>query len=319
MNERLTFTHMIKDELSQKEVSVSCAKSIIASFIKLNGNIILSKNNTRLVLRTETSSTAKYLYKLLKIYYKDILVSFSYLKSMKLYKSIEYLININQGTNQIFDDLKIDLLEDKIPYHLQDKEDKIRGYFIGSFLASGSCTDPVSSNYHLEIVVNDENYANSIIKMSNKIKSAKFDFKSIKRRNKYVIYLKKSDQIANFLAFINADNSCMKFEDIRMDRDFSNTTNRLMNCDSYNFKKTLENSKKQIEEIEFIDKILGIDNLQNEKLKALCKARITNPEANYNELAEIISTEMGTKVSKSNVNHLFIRLRKMVEDYERKD
>ena len=69
MNERLTFTHMIKDELSQKEVSVSCAKSIIASFIKLNGNIILSKNNTRLVLRTETSSTAKYLYKLLKIYY----------------------------------------------------------------------------------------------------------------------------------------------------------------------------------------------------------------------------------------------------------
>lgn len=319
MNERLTFTHMIKDELSQKEVSVSCAKSIIASFIKLNGNIILSKNNTRLVLRTETSSTAKYLYKLLKIYYKDILVSFSYLKSMKLYKSIEYLININQGTNQIFDDLKIDLLEDKIPYHLQDKEDKIRGYFIGSFLASGSCTDPVSSNYHLEIVVNDENYANSIIKMSNKIKSVKFDFKSIKRRNKYVIYLKKSDQIANFLAFINADNSCMKFEDIRMDRDFSNTTNRLMNCDSYNFKKTLENSKKQIEEIEFIDKILGIDNLQNEKLKSLCKARLTNPEANYNELAEIISSEMGTKVSKSNVNHLFIRLRKMVEDYERKD
>ena len=319
MNERLTFTHMIKDELSQKEVSFSCAKSIIASFIKLNGNIILSKNNTRLVLRTETSSTAKYLYKLLKIYYKDILVSFSYLKSMKLYKSIEYLININQGTNQIFDDLKIDLLEDKIPYHLQDKEDKIRGYFIGSFLASGSCTDPVSSNYHLEIVVNDENYANSIIKMSNKIKSAKFDFKSIKRRNKYVIYLKKSDQIANFLAFINADNSCMKFEDIRMDRDFSNTTNRLMNCDSYNFKKTLENSKKQIEEIEFIDKILGIDNLQNEKLKSLCKARLTNPEANYNELAEIISSEMGTKVSKSNVNHLFIRLRKMVEDYERKD
>lgn len=319
MNERLTFTHMIKDELSQKEVSVSCAKSIIASFIKLNGNIILSKNNTRLVLRTETSSTAKYLYKLLKSYYKDILVSFSYLKSMKLYKSIEYLINVNQGTSIIFEDLKIDLLEDKIPYHLQDKEDKIRGYFIGSFLASGSCTDPVSSNYHLEIVVNDENYANSIIKMSNKIKSAKFDFKSIKRRNKYVIYLKKSDQIANFLAFINADNSCMKFEDIRMDRDFSNTTNRLMNCDSYNFKKTLENSKKQIEEIEFIDKILGIDNLQNEKLKALCKARLTNPEANYNELAEIISSEMGTKVSKSNVNHLFIRLRKMVEDYERKD
>ena len=317
MNDKISFTHAIKDELAQKDISKTCAKSVIGAFIKLNGNVVFSKDNDRLILKTETSSTAKYIYKLLKENYPFSLISFSFRKRMKLYKATEYLININGGVPDLFKDLKMDLLEDKIPYELQDKEEKIKGYLIGTFLASGSCTNPVSSNYHLELVVNDENYTHSLLKMINKIKSVKFEFKMIKRRSKYLIYLKRSDQIANFLVFINADNSCLEFENIRMDRDFSNSTNRLMNCDSYNFKKTIENSKKQIEEIGVVEKKLGVDNLQNAKLKALCKARLSNPEANYSELAQIISEELDETVSKSNVNHLFIKLRKMVENYEK--
>ncbi len=316
MNEKISFTHSIKDEIATLETKKSAAKSIIAAFIKLNGNIVFSNNHDRLILKTETPSTAKFLYKILKENYPFLLMNFSYLKSMKLYKATEYLININSDVEVLFKDLKMKLLENKIPYELQDKEDKIKGYLIGTFLASGSCTDPVSSNYHLELVVNDEDYAFSLIKMINKIKSVKFDFKVIKRRSRYVIYLKKSDQIASFLAFINANNSCLEFENVRMDRDFSNSTNRLMNCDSYNFKKTIENSKKQIEEIKYIDHKLGIDNIQNVKLKTLCKMRLNNPEANYSELAELVSNELDQTVSKSNINHLFIKLRKMVETYE---
>ena len=44
--------------------------------------------------------------------------------------------------------------------------------------------------------------------------------------------------------------------------------------------------------------------------------RLNNPEANYSELAELVSKELDETVSKSNVNHLFIKLRKMVETYE---
>lgn len=317
MKDKISFTRAIKDELASKDVSKAFAKSVIASFIKLNGNVVFSRNNNRLVLKTETSSTAKYIYKLLKENYPYLMISFSFLKSMKLYKATEYLINVNSGAYELFEDLKLNLLEDKIPYDLQDKEEKIRGYLVGTFLASGSCTDPISSNYHLELVSNDENYAHALIKMINKIKSIKFDFKMIKRRNKYLVYLKRSDQIANFLAFIGADNSCIEFENIRMDRDFSNSTNRLMNCDSYNFKKTIENAKKQIEEINIVENKLGVDNLQNEKLKVLCKARLANPEANYSELAQIVSEELDETVSKSNINHLFIKLRKMVDNYEK--
>ena len=318
MKSKISFTHSVKDELAQKSLNKTQAKSLLGAFIKLNGNIILSKGNARLILKTETSSTAKYLYRLLKENYPYLLISFSYLKSMKLYKSIEYLLNVNVGASDLLKDLSMNLLEDKIPYVLQDKEEKIKFYLIGTFLASGSCTDPISSNYHLELVLNDESYANALLKMINKIKTTKFDFKLIKRRNKFLIYLKRSDQIANFLAFINADNSCIEFENIRMDRDFSNSTNRLMNCDSYNYKKTIENAKKQIEQINIVESKLGIDNIQNEKLKVLCHARLDNPEANYSELAQIVSEKLDTTTSKSNINHLFIRLRKMVENYEKK-
>lgn len=104
-------------------------------------------------------------------------------------------------------------------------------------MASGSCNDPVSSNYHLEIVLKDEEFANQVIKLTNKIKNINFNFKLIKRRNSYVVYLKKSDLISDFLAFIEANASCIKFENVRVDRDFSNVTNRLLNCDTYNYKK----------------------------------------------------------------------------------
>ena len=155
---------------------------------------------------------------------------------MKLYKSTAYLINVIDGVEEIIKTLPVDLLNSKIPYELHNKEDKIRGYLVGTFLASGSCNDPHTSNYHFEFSFSELEYANSILKLTNKIKSTSLNFKITQRRNKHIVYLKRSDQISDFLAFLNANNSCIEFENIRMDRDFSNTTNRLMNCDSYNFK-----------------------------------------------------------------------------------
>ena len=164
------------------------------------------------------------------------------------------------------------------------------------------------------MAVKDEKYAESIIKLINKLKM--FPFKVAKRRNQFIIYLKRSDKISDFLNYINANTACLDFENIRIDRDFANSNNRLMNCDSYNYKKTMEISRKQIGYIKTIDKYLGIDNLQNVKLKLLCKARLENPEANYNELAEIISEQLDQSVSKSNVNHLFMKIKTMAEEYD---
>ncbi len=315
MLEKISFTKLIKEELTTNTYKESEIKSLLAAFIKVNGIISFSNDGEKLTLKTENANIAKFIYGLLKERYPRAIVSFSFVKVMKLYKSTSYLINIVSGVEDIIKGLPVDLLNSKIPYELHNKEEKVRGYLIGTFLASGSCNDPHTSNYHLEFSFNDEEYATSILRLTNKIKSTIFNFKTIKRRNKYVVYLKRSDQISDFLAFLNANNSCIEFENIRMDRDFSNTTNRLMNCDSYNFKKTLDIANKQIEYIKLIDEKLGIDNIQNIKLKTLCKLRIDNPEANYNELASLLSEELEETISKSNVNHLMIKIKKMAESF----
>ena len=133
------------------------------------------------------------------------------------------------------------------------------------------------------------------------------------RRNKYILYFKKSDRIAEFLALIGAVNSCMDFENIRIDRDFINSTNRLSNFDTANMKKTYETALKQIEEIKEIKKIIGFETLSNPKMAILCRLRLENEQATMKELATLMSEELGYTISKSNVNHLFRAIHELYE------
>ena len=316
MQEKVSFTQDIKEELSMNSYSAIESKSLLAAFIKLSGSLRFTNHGEILTLKTENATIAKFIYRLVKEQFPNVIISFSFVKVMKLYKATTYLINISQGLDELIKDINLDFLNSKIPYELHNKEDKVRAYLIGTFLASGSCNNPATSNYHFEFACNDEEYAHSILKLINKIKTATLNFKIIKRRNKYIVYLKRSDQISDFLAYLNANHSCIEFENIRMDRDFSNTTNRLMNCDSYNFKKTIEIANKQIELLKTIDNKLGINNIQNVKVRTFCQVRMANPEATYQEIAELMSEKLEETVTKSNVNHIVIKIKKMVEDFK---
>ena len=135
--------------------------------------------------------------------------------------------------------------------------------------------------------------------------------KIVKRREQFIIYFKKSDQIANFLIMIGAVNSCIEFESVRVDRDFINSTNRLTNMDTANLKKAIETGKRQIAEIKLIDEKLGIKNIKNEKLRIICELRLENEAMTLNDLAALLSEKMDKPVTKSNVNHLFRNLHEM--------
>ena len=148
-----------------------------------------------------------------------------------------------------------------------------------------------------------------------RLKNVSFTPKVALRRDKYIVYLKRGDQIADFLSLIGASNSCIEYEDARVQRDFMNSTNRLENFDVANMEKVYNTGQKQIEEIRLIDKVLGIDNISNEKLKLLCKIRLNNESASLSELATLLGEEMNLTISKSNVNHLFRNLHKMYEKY----
>ena len=83
--------------------------------------------------------------------------------------------------------------------------------------------------------------------------------------------------------------------------------------DTANMKKTYENAMRQIEEINLINKRLGIENLTTLKMRTLCKLRLENEGASLQELSELLSEALGKPVSKSNVNHLFRSLHQVYE------
>ena len=121
---------------------------------------------------------------------------------MKLKKNNVYLVQVNNKGIEILEDLQI-YKNGKLDHNptkdiLKNSQD-LRAYLMGSFLASGSVNDPTSKHYHLEVVTHSEKHAEFLTKLI-----AKFDLnaKVIKRRNVYVVYLKKSEEISDFLRVI---------------------------------------------------------------------------------------------------------------------
>lgn len=316
MENNISFTKTIKEELTTLKLSAEGRVSLLSAFVRNNGSLVFSNNKEILVIKTENASIAKYIYQSLKEVYKDLAITISYRKSMNLYKNTQFLLNVNDRVNEVLKDFSINFLEDKIPYILTSKDERISCYLAGCFLASGSCNSPVSSNYHLEISSKDMVYSNNLLKVIEKIKSFSFHFKIIKRKTNYVVYLKRSDEIASFLAFINANNSCLDFENIRVDRDFSNITNRMINCDTYNYNKSIKKANEQFELIKLIDSRLGINNIEDVRLKELCRLRTNNLEASYQELATLLSEKLNKKINKALISRLFIKLETLGEIYK---
>lgn len=313
MQNTITFTQQVKEEIASNTYeSKDRLRALLAAFIKINGTLTFKNKETILLAKTENAKIAKFIYSNLKdIYNADI--SFEYHQKKSLKKKRVYHISVNTMSDEIIEDLEITFLEGKISKNIVRNDDTIAGYLAGAFLASGSINSPKSSNYHLEISLNNENYAKWMIHLFKRYKNIDIVPKIAPRRNKYILYFKKSDRIAEFLALIGAIQSCMDFENIRVDRDFMNSANRLSNFDTANMKKSFETATRQREEILIIDKKYGIKNINNYKMKILCRLRLDNESSSLKELAELLSEEIGEPVTKSNINHLFRGIHELYE------
>ena len=136
--------------------------------------------------------------------------------------------------------------------------------------------------------------------------------KIAKRKERYIVYLKDSEKISDFLAITGAVNSKLKFENIKAIKDVKNQTNRAVNCDEANINKILKASTLQIEAIEKIDRILGLENL-NDDLKELSKLRLENEEYSLEQLG----AKMSKPLSKSAVNYRFKKIFDIAENLKK--
>ena len=305
MVNKITFSQIVKEELvSEVVLSKERLFALLSAYIRINGVLSFQNKKTVVILKSDNAKIIKFIYSSIKDNFPDYEISLQYKKSSRNKKKTNYILTINDA-EALLNELSVSFLEGKISKEIVYSDETISGYLAGSFLASGSINSPETSNYHLEISVVSENYAKWLAKLFGKYKKIEMSPKIIKRRDRYVIYFKKSDQISNFLIMIGAANSCMEFENQRAYRDFSNSANRLTNSDIANMEKTIRIAKEQIKEIKYIDEVLGIHNFHNQKKELLCYYRLENDSLSMSDLARKMSEELGYTVSKSNINHLF--------------
>ena len=317
MDKTVAFARNVKEELLKKEYTGEEKRMILSGFLLNCAKI--SSSSPYLTIKSEIANCIQFFYKVLKDEY-GIEGYIHFKKNSNLKKSMYYYLSIKE--EKIFDILsKEDIFsqgEMKVSSSLKGKRFKF--YLIGLFLSSGSVNNPYSNktSYFLEISFVKKDDVSVILKKLNSFKNEKtMNFKMIQRRGRYIIYLKKSDQISVFLSYIGATTCMFEFENARIERDDINTINRLTICDLSNMKKSLKVAK---EDIKLIDTLLSIKpmSLFDDKTQYVIKTRKDNPEMNFREIASYICENYYVQLTKSGVVHILTSLRKQASDYIKK-
>jgi cell division protein WhiA len=300
----MSFASETKKELTNIEVKDCCASAELSALIRMNGSLSFSNQMLVVNIQTENAAIARRIYTLIKKGY-DTPVELLVRKKMRLKKNNVYIVRIKEDTKKILEELKI--LGENFTFIHNISEDLIkkkccrRSYLRGAFLAGGSVNNPETSSYHLEIFSLYSEHNDALSELMN---SFGLNSKTLERKKGFITYLKEAEKITEFLNIIGAHNALLRFEDVRIVRDMRNSVNRLVNCETANLNKTIGAALRQVENIKFIERHVGLQILPD-KLREIAELRVNYQDVTLKELGEMVS---GGTISKSGINH---RLRKI--------
>ncbi len=313
----MSFTTDIKQEIANSKLEIHCQRAQLSALIQLTSSLTISKGNLGILIRSESPTTSKRIMFLLKSLY-DADTSLQVAKKTNLKKNNVYTIEINEDGRKILEDLGLYSsrgLETHPGYEIIMRNCCAAAYLAGAFLAYGSCNDPANTNYHLEIALQEIEYANFIVKLISR-----FDMKAkiAKRRSRYIVYLKKADYVSDFLALIKAHDAMMRFEDERIARDLKNSLSRIDNCEIANVEKSIRAGQKQLQAI---SKIIEHDKFDTmgEKLMNVADIRVRYPEASLLELCDFYQKNYGEVISKSGMKHRLNKIESLADSLEEKE
>ena len=303
----MSFATGVKEDLARIVSSRSCCrKAELAAFLRLNGNIRQEEAGVSLSMVTENAAIARKIFTLAKgcglnsqiaVHRKARLKKnqvFSLRTSpqealQKLLKDLHFLPDAGRwrGLGSAFESAII------------KGECCKRAYLRGVFQAAGYISDPEGA-YHLEISLPDLQQVQIVQRLLAGFEVAA---KMTRRKGMFVLYLKEGEQISNLLNVLGSHRSLLEFESMRVDKEVRNQVNRLVNCDKANLDKTVAAAFRQVESINTIEKLGGLQQL-SKPLREMAELRSQYPEASLSELSDI------SGLGRSAINH---RLRKLVE------
>lgn len=188
-------------------------------------------------------------------------------------------------------------------------ENYLTFFFSGIFFGSGSLNLSVGS-FHLEF---SSRYYEILMQIQKKLNEYDFNFKLLKRNQKYILYIKKQEQILDFLAAINAKEAWSLVQQQKIDKDMNNASNRINNLDFKNEKKVTKASSELIKKINFIlNKKLNY--FFNEKEMLFLKEKLQNKNASLARMCEIMQEKHNLEITKSGLNHYVRKVNKIYKE-----
>lgn len=295
----MTFTTQIKGEITKEENNNIEDLTSLCTYLKFNATLEEDKMTVMVV----NASVARWIFKLLKTNY-NVLIKLT-TRTMKRFKARNlYILEVKEKLDLIYKDI------DNIFKEINTSSDEEKKAFLkGMFLACGSINDPKKNQYHLEFLVKEEEDAKLIDDLLN---SLKIKSKVLKREREYMVYVKSSENISDFIKYLGAFNALFYFEDIRIYKDHKNMVNRLNNCEQANVERTLKSSKTILDNIKYLE-----DNdllmLLDDRSKEIIEYKKKYPDTSLGELAEIITMETNKSITKSGINHHFRKINALVK------
>lgn len=314
----MSFSSNVKNEISNQFGDARhCNIAEISAIINMCGHIIIRYGIISIKVQTENIIVAQKYYSLITKTF-NINCDVSIKKNSQLNSNSIYTIIIKNTiyAQKILTSTGI-LNYDGITYNTNSIEPMVvkkvcckRAYIRGAFLCCGSLSNP-EKTYHLEFVNTDYQHS---VDLQNLINYFDMDAKTIERKSHYVVYLKEGEKIVDLLNVIGAHISLMDLENMRIVKDVRNSVNRIVNCETANLTKTINASIKQLEDIEYIQNTIGLNNLPI-LLQEVAGKRLMFPEASLKELGEMLCPVVG----KSGINHRLRKISNIAENIKEKN
>ena len=310
----MSFTQDVKKELTTIKPGKKCCQlALAAGFLRFAGGILPGPSGMGVRVSTENAAVARLFASVVKDYFgaktslstqsseqplsKGRLYSLTITPEMNAEAILREagILGVREGSNYITDGLSWEIIK---------KRCYRKSCLRGIFLAAGTVSDPAKS-YHIEIVCMSEYMAQDVRKLIN---SFGLKSKVSQRRNRYVVYLKDSEQIADLLSLMGVSSQLFRFQNVMITKEMKGTANRIANCESANLQRSVNSAQAQIADIEYIEKTRGLLWL-GEKLKKTAELRRDNPELSLSELAALFDPPL----AKSGLSHRLSRISELAD------
>lgn len=301
----MSFSLDTKNEVSRIHFKRNCCyRAILSSLLRLNARIRQEDGKkVHFLVETERAGEARLLIKIVKSLY-DIPVQLAIRRAIHLKKRILYIVYF---VLSVVESKKLGILGRNlniyggIRKYLIKKNCCRRSYLRGVFISCGSINDPQNS-YHLELVTKEALFSQHLCNLLN---SYSLHARICKRKNHYIVYIKRGECIGRFLSLIGAHQSLLFYEEIRALKETKNVIHRKVNYETANLGRTAIASLEHVNVIKFLQQHLGLENL-SPQLRDVAILRLKHPDLSLRELG----SKLLPSLSKASVSR---RLKKLKE------